>query len=77
VPIDRGAGEDPPDYRLLGYWQSLVDHVEARLYHLRNAAARDVSMELVGVHGSMSAAVWNVFSSVSKITKVVGRALTI
>jgi len=33
--LRTGAGEDPPEHRLLGYWQSLVDHVEARLYHLR------------------------------------------
>jgi len=32
--VRRGAGENPPEHRLLGYWQSLVDHVEARLYHL-------------------------------------------
>jgi len=32
-------------------------------------------MELVAVHGSMSAAVTNVFSPVSTITKAVGRTL--
>jgi len=37
----------------------------------------DTSIELVGVHGSMSAAVSNVFSPVSTITKAVGRTLTL
>jgi len=27
--------EDPPEHRLLGHWQSLVDHVEAGLNNLR------------------------------------------
>jgi len=35
LSLRTGAGENPPQHRLLGYWQSLVDHVEARLYHLR------------------------------------------
>jgi len=43
----------------------------------QNAAATDASMELAGVHGSMSAAVSNVFSPVSTISKAVGRTLTL
>jgi len=32
---DPADGEDPSEHRPLGYWQSLVDHVEARLDNLR------------------------------------------
>jgi len=35
LSLRTGAGEDSPKHRILGYWQSLVDHVDARLYHLR------------------------------------------
>jgi len=31
LSLRTGAGEDPPEHRLLGHWQYLVDHVEARL----------------------------------------------
>jgi len=37
----------------------------------RNAEAKDKSMKIAGVHGSMSAAVSNVFSPGSMITKAV------
>jgi len=35
LSLRTGAGEDPPEHRLLGHWQYLVDHVEARLDNLR------------------------------------------
>jgi len=46
-------------------------------YRRRDEMARDASMELVGVHGSMSAEESNVFSPVWTITKAVGRTLTL
>jgi len=35
LSLRTGAKENLPEHRFLGYWQSLIDHVEARLYHLR------------------------------------------